>query len=282
MATTTEHKRGKLSTAECEFITDNVGTLTITKIAEKLNRTAEPVRRYIHENHLVSSSMTDDESTRVTLRSKLHSREYWEQKKKQFTQDELLSFETMWIELLLQFREDVLYAEELSITQYITLEILMGRALAEKQRAIIDIERLIKTLDEEYEKADDADRNLISNLEGQLANIRMAVPAYTTEYTKFLEKQQAISKDLKATRDQRIKRVEDSKSSWTGFLRALDDEETRARFGDEAELMRLAKDGADIRLAQDHVYLDGKIDKPLLNVETNELDNEVNNEQTEE
>ena len=83
-----------------------------------------------------------------------------------------------------------------------------------------------------------------------------------------MDKRQLVSKDLKATRDQRIKRIEDSKSSWAGFLRALEDEEERERVGDDAELMKIAKDKSREKLGTFHTFIDGSIDRPLLNADT--------------
>jgi 5-hydroxyisourate hydrolase-like protein (transthyretin family) len=48
----------------------------------------------------------------------------------------------------------------------------------------------------------------------------------------------------------------------------LEDEVVRAKEGDEIELMRLAKDKVAKDLGKYHTYVDGTIDRPLLNSET--------------
>ena len=68
--------------------------------------------------------------------------------------------------------------------------------------------------------------------------------------------------------DQRIKRIEDSKTTFSGLLRALDEEDLRRRMGDEAELMKLAKDKSKKKLSEVHIYSDGEGDLPLLTPET--------------
>ena len=117
----------------------------------------------------------------------------------------------------------------------------------------------------------------IGNLEAQLSFMRTAIPAYTTEFQKLCEKKDSVTKSLKATRDQRVKRIEDSKTSWIGVIRALEDAELRDRVGDEVELMKIAKDRAYDRLGQNHQYMDNKVDRPILNADTLDLEEGENN-----
>ena len=268
---TVKHKIGRLSLADEKFIRQNTGVLSVEKIAENLNRNVKPIQKYIDDNKLrvAESADGDPEAARINLRAQLYNREYWGDVKRQFTDDEIKSFEENWINLMQQFREDVLYAEELALKHYLTLEILINRNMQERKRATQDIENLQKALDTEYtQDKDNRDMAMIASLESQLSFARAAIPAYAAEYTKLLDKHQSVNKDLKATRDQRIKRIEDSKSSWAGFLRALEDEEKRERIGDDAELMKIAKDRASTKLGAYHTYIDGGIDRPLLNAET--------------
>ena len=262
-------KCGALHTNERNFIRDHVDDMSVEKMAEFLNRGTESVDKFIRTNKVISSKISDQQTIRVNLRAQLQSREYWAEIKKQFTKDELIFFAAVWVELMLQFREDVLYAEELEIKQYITLEILINRNMAERQKATQDVERLQKLLDHQYSLDNSVrDDGLVVSLESQLSFARTAIPAYATEYTKLLEKRQNVSKDLKATRDQRIKRIEDSKSSWAAFIKALEDEDMRERVGDDAELMKIAKDKARDRLSEYHTFVDGKIDQPIFNADT--------------
>jgi IS30 family transposase len=105
-------KRGQLSLDEEKFIRDNVKKLSIDDIASQLNRNAAPVKRYIVENRLLEDNdiLNDEEY----LKHKLHSKTFWNEIKKQFDNEsgELEYFESVWINLIRQFREDVLPAEE--------------------------------------------------------------------------------------------------------------------------------------------------------------------------
>jgi hypothetical protein len=104
----------------------------------------------------------------------------------------------------------------------------------------------------------------LANLETQLSFARNSIANYTNEYTKLLNEQQKISKDLKATREQRIKRIEDGKSSWVGLIRMLEDEELREKEGKELAILSMATDKARNHLEQYHSFADNTLDKPFL------------------
>jgi hypothetical protein len=260
-------KRGKLSLDEQNFIVRNVHELSVKEIAENLNRTTAPVEKFIKQNDLRGTGNTE-ESLDI-LMSKLKHRPYYEEVTLQLTDTELTYFEQNWVNLMLQFREDVMYSEELSLKQLIILDILMNRSMIERRAHQEDANRLQRMLDDEMEKdPEDRDRDYILNLETQLAFARTSITSYTNEHTKLLKERRDIDRSLKTTREQRIKRVEDGKSSFTGWLRSLEDADERARWGEYAELMRMSLYRAKERLSENHVYDDGKVDIPFLTVET--------------
>jgi len=263
-------KRGQLGLEEQEFIRDNIGTLSIEQIAEALNRTVKPVQRYVTESKIGIQSKDEQENDR-TLRQKLHAKTFWIEITKQFDEStgELQYFEDTWIGLVKQFREDVLPAEELQIKQFITIDILINRSMKERKRHIADTEKLQEEVDREYKLPEDVrDGPKLANLETQLSFARNSIANYTNEYTKLLNEQQKISKDLKATREQRIKRIEDGKSSWIGLIRMLEDEEIREKEGREMEIMNMAVEQQVKNLSEYHTYQDGEVDTPLLTPET--------------
>jgi len=262
-------KRGQLSLDEEKFIRDNLSALSTEAIAEQLNRNPAPINRYIVENRLLEDDdVVNDEKY---LKNKLHSKTFWQEIQKQFDNEtgELEYFENIWVNLIRQFREDVLPAEELQIKQFITIDILINRSMKERKRHIAETERLQKQVDKEYEKPEDQrDIPRLANLETQLSFARNSIASYTNEYTKLLSEQQKISKDLKATREQRIKRIEDGKSSWVGLIRMLEDEEIREREGREMEILSMATEKFKNKLQEYHSYNDKKLDRPLLTPES--------------
>lgn len=261
-------KRGQLSLDEEKFIRENLQTLTIDQIAANLNRNPAPIKRYISESNLYQSS--DQQKEDDLLKQKLYSKSFWSEIKKQFDDEtgELEYFENVWVNLIKQFREDVLPAEELQIKQFITIDILINRSMKERKRHISETEKLQRLVDKEYEKPEDQrDIPKLANLETQLTFARNSIASYTNEYTKLLTEQQKISKDLKATREQRIKRIEDGKSSWVGLIRMLEDEEIREKEGREMAILSMATNKAKQKLSEYHTYQDGKVDIPLLTPE---------------
>lgn len=278
MSTKGPKKRGQLSLDEEKFIRDNINSLSIENIADQLNRSVAPIERYITEEKLLLSDeeLIDDK----VLRQKLHSKNFWSEIKRQFDEDsgELEYFEDTWINLIKQFREDVLPAEELQIKQFITIDILINRSMKERKRHISETEKLQKIVDNEYAKPEtERDIAKLANWETQLSFARNSIANYTNEYTKLLNEQQKISKDLKATREQRIKRIEDGKSSWVGLIRMLEDEQVREREGRELEILALATDKVMEKLTGYHQYADGGVDSPFLTAESvTQKDNEDN------
>ena len=271
---TISKKRGQLSLDEEQFIRDNIALLSIEQIAETLNRTVAPIKRYVVENAL---SSTENKAEIESLRLKLYSKTFWPEIQRQFDEDsgELKYFEDTWIGLIRQFREDVLPAEELQIKQFITIDILINRSMKERKRHIAATEKLQAEVDKEYDKAEDQrDIARLTSLETQLSFARNSIANYTNEYTKLLNEQQKISKDLKATREQRIKRIEDGKSSWVGLIRMLEDEIIREKEGREMEILRLATEKSLTKMEEYHEYADGTVDRPFLTPDSVILDNE--------
>jgi len=274
---TTLKKRGKWSTEEDALILESLkkghDSQTILQRLidnDPQNRsrelsTLERRINHIQAQHNLKQSVDETQDLRLLFRSK----EYYQTLKLQFTDPELEYFEALWVSLMQQFREDILESEEMQLKQFITVDILISRGMIERKQHIEEGDKLQKEIALEYDKGDGfRDDTLLAMLEQQLAQIRNSVSSYTSEYTKLLDQQKSISKDLKANRDARIKRIEDSKSSWASMIRALEDEELRERMGDDMELMKLAKDKVKDRLSQWHTYEDGKVDQPFLTPDT--------------
>ena len=271
-------KRGQLSLDEEKFIRDNFLSLELIDIANKLNRKVAPIERYISENNLLISP--EDKNDISSLKRKLYTKTFWGEIKRQFDVEtgELAYFEDTWVGLIKQFREDVLPAEELQIKQFITIDILINRSMKERKRHIAETDKLQKFVDQEYDKPE-ALRDIarLANMETQLSFARNSIANYTNEYTKLLNEQQKISKDLKATREQRIKRIEDGKSSWVGLIRMLEDEDIREKEGREMEILAMATVKAKEILVSYHNYQDNVVDRPFLtpdSISQEEEDNE--------
>jgi ribosome maturation protein Sdo1 len=76
-------------------------------------------------------------------------------------------------------------------------------------------------------------------------------------------------REMKGTREQRIKRLEDSKQSFVSWVAHLmQDPETMKKYGIEMEKMRMAMEKEKDRLSAYHKYEDGVVDQPFLTPDT--------------
>lgn len=262
-------KRGKLSTEEEKFIRDNADSLSLHDIAIQLNRTETTISEYCNKHRLTHAGMSEERYDDTILKQRLEERPYWAEVTSQFTDHELEYFCETWIRMIKQFREDILYSEELQVKQWITLEIMSNSVMKERKRAKEQVDRLQELLDVEYNlPVEQRDGERIAGLETELSMVRNSLGSYTTEHSKILDRIKDIQKELKAARADRVKKVEDSKSSWAGLMKALEDEVIRERLGNDIEVMRMAKDQAKVSFAKFHKYEDGQIDQPFLTPET--------------
>lgn len=273
-----DKKRGKLSKDEEYLIRQNAAKLTIQQLAELLNRTTDPIRKYILENDIQCIEMTQDEIDILGLKSRLHTRPYWLEVMRQLEadKDELNYFEALWIELMKQFREDVTVSEEIQIKQWIVLEILMNRSMKERKRHIADVDRLQQEVDKEYKKKEEnRDMSKLANLETQLSYAKNSISSYTNEHMKLLKEVNQISKDLKANRDQRLKRIEEGKTSWVSLIKMFEDENARKREGRTMELAKLAAEKSRADLSEYHTFVDNSVARPFLTPESVVGDDDV-------
>ncbi len=266
-----KRKVGALSTIEMEevrkFANDR---MPISQIAEKMNRTPETIKKFLAKENQTYADMSIDECDVTTMRGKLHKKSWWKiAVEDSLTSNEVRYFEAQWIALNLQFREDVLASEENQIKDFINFDILMIRNMANRKEHLEQIEKEQGELLKEYAKPDEVkDIDLIGRLEQNVSFLKNAISSYTTEYVKLSSEKTKCADKLKATREARIKTVEDSKSSFAGHLKALENDSVRKRIGDEMEIMRLAKDVAKTTLSEWHEYGDGKLDQPFLTPDT--------------
>ncbi len=259
------HKRGKLSTEEEQFILASKDSLTIEEIAAQINRTVDPVKRFLAEHAAPQKGMSEAETNDAMYRKQLKSRFYWKTLTEQFNDEELEYFTKGWIAFMVQFSGNVVHGEELEIKQWLTLEILCNRCRVERFKSIKEIDRLNKIINEEYKKEPELRVPELHFYEDQVAFARASMQAYSNDELKFQTQIKDIKKDLKATRIERVKKLEEGKTSFLGIVKMLEDESIRQSEGFEAAVMSLATKKAKQEYGQPHQFLDGKFARPILN-----------------
>lgn len=268
-------KKGSLSNKEKEEILSMASTMTAAEIAYKLHRSEHVVADFITAHYVPMQKTDDPQVIKQSIRAELRQSHEWGRLKEEFDDKELLLFEEKYVKLMSQFNNNVEPSEETQIFQSIKLEILMSRNLIARKACLKDAERIERLLGEFLGKfkgdtgaMSDDDRAYALNLEQQLAGLRASETIRTTEYEKLGSAHAKLQKDLKATRDQRIREVEDGKVSYLGLIKMLQQREQAEKEGRTRELLKMAADKELGRLSQYHRYEDGSLDRPILSDET--------------
>jgi hypothetical protein len=208
--------------------------------------------------------------TKGDTKNMLKKREFYEDLRRQFTSEEMKVFEFHYTNLFQQFQDDVFHTEEGQIIDYAKLEILINRCLMRQNHAREEIEDVQNQL--AHEKAappDVRDLERINFLMQTLGALNAGNQNTLREYNDLMKQKQDILKNVKGTRDQRIKSLEDNKQTFGAlFAKIATDSEYRAKVGAEMEKFRIAMYREKDRLSQEIRFNDGFYDKPLLNSET--------------
>ena len=260
-------KIGRLSKSDWEYIEANAERLSPEKIAENLDRNLESVEKYLKK---LGKSFNKHEAFAVQAEYDIKSRPYWKELKAQFSDEELDLFLYHWKQTIAQFRKDVLATEELQIIDTIKLEILMNRALREQQESMERVRILEAEIDlEKARDSDQQDKEMIFNLERQIASLRAAKESLSREFKDLQTKKASMYKDLKATREQRIEKLENNKQTLSSLVnKILRDPDFYEQEGKALEKMRMAMEKERERLSDYYQYADGTVDQPFLTPET--------------
>tara|TARA_Y100000296_G_scaffold21208_1_gene25103 strand:+ start:1293 stop:2084 length:792 start_codon:yes stop_codon:yes gene_type:complete len=259
-------KKGRFSLAEMSFIEQNCEVLSSEAIAEQLDRDPGSINEWIKKNVGFSAAQKKE----AVVANEFKEKPYYKELCKQFSAEELEMFEFHFKKMWSQFKDDVFHTEEIQIIDTIKLEILMNRVLTsqrESQEERLRLEALVvaeKSLGREAR-----DMDYIINLERQVAVIRAAHETLSKDYKEFQARKATIIKDLKGTREQRIKAIEDSKLTFAALVKKMaTDQQYRSKIGIDMEKMRLALEREKERLAEYSQYEDGQVDQPFLTPET--------------
>lgn len=265
-----ETKRGIFSTEEVEFIQANCMTMTAEAIGLHLNRNPKTIQKKI--DAAKANVLIKVESEDNIFEYELRKKPYWIDLQKSYSDHELKIYQHHWGKLMSQFREDITHTEEMQILKVIDLEIGAFRNLAERQNTDDQISNVEKEL--ERELVSGTNIQLIMNMRNQIMALKASQQSRSKEYNDITTKQQAMMRDLKSTRDQRLEKIETGKTTFWGWLRQhLENKELLRKDSQEAELARIAMKKAKADLSEYHTYADGQVDQPFLNADTIKEDN---------
>ena len=263
----TENKTGNLAGAisddDKKFIKDNAGKFSPEEIAKHIRRNPRTIKKYMITTGLMKYYPKASVKEEV---AEIQNSQYWPILVNQFSSKELKSFRYHWANIVKQFKDDILHTEELQIIDVVKLQLMMDRLLEQQE----SIKSKIEQIDKEIiaaKKANEDDK--VSNLQRELAGYYAATQASSKEFNDLLKQKQAMFKDLKATREQRIKQIENNKQTLIGWIKSLlTDVQFRIDLGIRMEKERLAADVEYERLSEYYTYADNMVDQPILNFET--------------
>lgn len=260
-------KAGPWSKEDKDFIQKQAGRMLPDKIAERLRRNPDAVKGYMAKHGLLKYYNETEVKVVETL-SRIEDSQHWPILVSQLSYEELESFKYHWRNMVKQFRDDILHTEELQIIDVIKLQILIDRRLTDTQKIsqkITDIEEEVENL----KAKSPVDEAKIGELQRELASWYASIEALSKDYVVLLKQKQELFTKLKGTREQRIKEIESSKSTLSGWIKLLlTDPQRRIDLGINMEKMRLATEVELERLSEYHTYADGEVDQMILNAET--------------
>ena len=266
-------KKGRISKDEEKWLKDNLD-LGLEPIAPELGRDPDSVENFIKKkvakNELDRPIWMEQPEGLEKAKYDLTFRPYWLELQQQFTEDELKLFQYHWARIISQFKDDVIPTEELQVVDLIKLELLMNRALKHNKENLEQVTALEALIAEERQRdPDQVDRDVLFNMERQVASLKASTESLNKDYRELQTKKNSMLKEMKATREQRVKRLEDSKQNFVSWLAYLvSNPDVANKYGEEMEKMRMAMNKERERLAKFHKYTDEMVDQPFLTPDT--------------
>lgn len=269
------NKAGRFSKSDEAYMLKNYKTISPEEIAGQLQRNPATVKKYIEEKLWKGEGPVRELSGNFEL--DITRSPVWAEIQQQFDETELKSFLYHFANMIAQFKYDVLATERMQIIDAVRIEILMHRSLTRLSKAreeIASIDRDIKIAKDTMDDDDPMKKLTLANLKVDKGAAEAGIGGFNKEYKELLDKKTSILKDLKATRSERIKRIEDSKETIGSYIaKIMAEPQLRKELGIEIEKMRLAKQVEYNRLSEYHTYVDGSIEQPILNSDNVKEDN---------
>ena len=259
---------GPWTKEEKEYIAEKCNVDHYEDIAIHLQRNPQAVKRYIHKT--LGGRLAISKTSMVQAEYDIQASPIWKELQGQFSEEELALFMYHWRRIIGQFKDDVFPTEEIQVVDTIKLELLMSRTLKSQRNSTKTVQALsVKKQLEENKPVEERDNMVLDMMTRQIAFQEAAMESLSKEYTELLNKKAGMLKDLRATRSERIKKIEESKQTFTGWIiELIKNPALRTELGTRMEKMRIAIDVEKVRLMQTHKYADGVEDNPILTAET--------------
>ena len=269
-----KYKQGRISKAEIDFVAKHLHDMSDAELSNSLNRRIETVQD-IKTEIMARGQGVEEVDGKIEIKGDLHKRPEWAIWKQQFTQEELALFKVRYSQLVSQFNNDVMITEDLQLLQAIQFEILMNRALIEIRRMEQQRLEFEEILNEIRRNAiNETDREELARLSAQRSDIthlingtNAALKNSNRDYGELQEKHSKLMASLKATRNQRLDKIEKQGDSVFDLFKYLSEKDNQERESRQHELVKLGVKREEKRLSKLHTFQDGTADRILLTPE---------------
>lgn len=259
------NKSGRWTKLQEQFMKDNCGKMTIDDMAAQLEKNPITVRKYCVEK----LGTTPEEKILISAKFDIQKSPIWQELKNQFTPGEMETFLYTWQNIMVQFKHDVLPTERMQMIEISRLEVLINRVMSKMKESDVILRDAQKEIDTEKKLGDLKDESKIIQLQQITAQMNASHGTLTREYRELLERKQSILKEIRGTREQRIKRIEETKETIQSWMAKLvDNEELRRTMGIEMRKGQLALYKELERLGEFYQYDDGSVERLITNSET--------------
>lgn len=279
------YKGGPLSNADKKLISKYCDAgMNDVEIGELLNRPETTIFKYRHNELFVGEDIElDDKDFKERVKA-LTKRVEWKNIKEELLESEFYFFQHTFVKVTKSLEDDINDMDELLIIELCRFMTLAHRNLVSRKETIEHIANLkdvireyMKELNEAIESDDKVAmkeaKDNINQYNQQVAFLDQANAAKTGEYKAFSEKSNDILHHLKATRSQRIQKLESKKrTSYLSLIQELDDEKVQKRESDSMKLMKASITAQTKKLGKLYKFADGTFDRPLHTAETNKFE----------
>lgn len=272
-------RKGVLSKEHREFVEANHDKMPIADIAAYLKRSERMIKKTI--DALPQYKQEEDKDEWV---SKLHVTSFWTEVKRGLVGNEITYFERAWASYMDQFgsASDILATDQLMIKDLIILDILSNRTINDKANILRRIKDLEEDIDKEMaKKIDSRDAQEVAAWRTQLNSLMAAKVSLGKEHLDYQNRKDAKLRDLKGSRDQRFKQIEESKRNIFELIKELDKQSSRKEEGRIMEKMKIAAASTLEDWGNTFKYESGELDKPFVSPEGELKHKELEKEQKE-
>lgn len=260
---------GRMSKDENAYIEAHHKFMSAEELAKQLGRNVKTVKAKIKEITSPLRIAPSEEFMRDIAEFDIRKSPLWKELQKQFTDNELDVFLYHWKEISLQFKNDIFHTERMQIIDICRYEIMMNRCLEKTKIFTDEVDKINKQILVEEKLGDEGDRDLLDLLRRSRMDCYTAMQHISGEHKLLVERKQSLLKEIKGTREQRLKRIESGGENIVSWItKLIENPDLRRELGIQMEKMRLATEVEVQRLSDFHKYEDGMIDQPFLNCDT--------------